>query len=58
MRALYFNHYSYKGVNNILKNRLDGIQEETLFSQLPEHENIRGNKYYDYQGKNNESGYN
>ena len=48
-RALYYNHYSCRGVRNILKNNLDDIQEETLFSKLPEHENIRGNQYYNYQ---------
>lgn len=47
-RALYFKHYSYKGIENILKNGLDELQDDqNLFEQsLPEHENIRGNEYY------------
>ena len=45
-RALYYNHYSCRGVRNILKNGLEDMQEETLFTTLPEHENIRGNQYY------------
>jgi len=47
-RALNFEHYSYKGVKNILKNGLENFEEDKdLFSQpLPEHENIRGNYYY------------
>jgi transposase len=48
-RALYYSHYSCRGVRDILKNNLEDIQEETLFSKLPEHENIRGNQYYNYQ---------
>jgi len=47
-RALYFEHYSYKGVKNILENGLENFEDDKdLFSQpLPKHENIRGNYYY------------
>jgi transposase len=59
MRAMYYNHYSWRGINNILKNGMEDIQEEDLFSRLPEHENIRGNQYYNLQEENNEQrGYN
>lgn len=47
-RALYFKHYSYKGIENILKNGLDELQNDEKSSEqsLPEHENIRGIEYY------------
>ena len=47
-RALYFRHYSYKGIKNILNNNLDSLQEDSEVSEkiLPQHENIRGNEYY------------
>ncbi len=38
---------SYKGLNNILKNKLDQIElEETVNLPLPSHENIRDKNYY------------
>ena len=47
-RSIYFHNYSYKGVKNILKNGLEDMEldEELPYQSLPEHENIRGNKYY------------
>lgn len=46
-RALSFDSYSYKTVKNILRKGLDTIEEEPVFPELlPEHENIRGDKYY------------
>ncbi len=47
-RALFFKHYSYKGIENILKNGLDVLLDnQDIFEQsLPEHENIRGKEYY------------
>jgi len=46
-RALFMKAYSYKSVESILKNNLDGKE---LPERLPErcivHENIRGNEYY------------
>jgi transposase len=44
-RAIYFDHYSYKGIKNILENRLEDYQIE-CFPPMPTHSNIRGNKYY------------
>jgi transposase len=46
-RALYYEYYSYRGVKNILENGMENLQEEKSYSRsLPEHENIRGNYYY------------
>jgi len=47
-RAIFFNYYSYKAVRNILERGMDKLEEENedLFSTLPEHENIRGNTYF------------
>jgi hypothetical protein len=47
-KALQFNRYTYKAVNNILLNGMEAIEEEqgVLFKSLPVHENIRGNQYY------------
>jgi len=46
-RAIEYNMYNYKTVQNILERGLDQIDQETLFEQvLPEHENIRGKNYY------------
>lgn len=53
-RALYYEKYSYKWINNILTNKLEAVDEEqNLFEQpLPDHENIRGNKYYNKEDYN------
>lgn len=46
-RAIRFNSYSYKTIENILKNNLDTVPEETTIqTQLPFHENLRGAKAY------------
>ena len=48
-KALQFNRYTYKAVNNILKNGMEAArndEHEVLFRSLPVHENIRGNQYY------------
>jgi transposase len=46
-RALYYGSHTCKGVENILKNNMEDIDDEVdLFSTLPDHENIRGRKYY------------
>lgn len=46
-RALYYGSHTCKGVENILKNNMEDIDDEAdLFSNLPDHENIRGSKYY------------
>ena len=49
-RAIEFQYYSYKGIRNILKN---GTEEQQLdcFEPLPEHQNIRGNRYYQLEGE-------
>jgi transposase len=46
-RALAAGIHSYKGVNNILKNRLDQLtRDEPPATPLPAHPNIRGKTYY------------
>jgi len=46
-RALTAGIHSYKGVNNILKNRLDQLtRDEPPATPLPAHPNIRGKTYY------------
>ena len=46
-RAMEYNMYNYRTVQNILERGLDQIdQEDQLEQALPEHDNIRGNNYY------------
>ena len=46
-RALEFNIHNYKIVQNILERGLDNQNDEDEMSDpLPDHKNIRGNKYY------------
>jgi transposase len=45
-RALQYNCYSYKSIKNILEKGLDKLQEEIVLAQLPVHNNIRGNQYF------------
>ncbi len=47
-RALYYENCTYKMIKNILNNNMDQDSEDDRESgvTLPEHENIRGNKYY------------
>ncbi|MCK5591234.1 MAG: IS21 family transposase [Candidatus Pacebacteria bacterium] len=48
-RANYFGAFSYKSIKGILEKGLDREQEDEaipLFKNLPDHENIRGKKYY------------
>lgn len=45
-RATELQYYSYKGIKNILKNRLEEQQLDCFGQALPEHTNIRGNHYY------------
>jgi transposase len=47
-KAVYYQHYSLKGIENILKNRLEDYQQESL-PLLPSHSNIRGTQYYQKQ---------
>jgi len=46
--AIEFQHYSYKGIKNILENRLESRQLDCFESQsfATAHANIRGNHYY------------
>jgi transposase len=44
-KAIDYQNYSLKGIENILKNRLENYQQES-FQLLPEHSNLRGNHYY------------
>ena len=44
-KAVYYQNYSLKGIENILKNKLEDYQQES-FQLLPDHRNIRGNQYY------------
>lgn len=46
--CLTYNNFSYKGVYNILHNRMANLlmEENNLFYKLPEHSNIRGKEYY------------
>ena len=45
-RALNYQIYNYNIVKKILERGLDHIEENQLDLNLPEHNNIRGNKYY------------
>lgn len=49
-RASRYGCCSYKAIQNILKNNMEGLNEDEpdLFDRLPDHENIRGINYYDY----------
>lgn len=44
-KAIEIGYYSYKGIENILKNRLEN-QQPDLFDTLPDHGNIRGEQFY------------
>ena len=48
-RALGYRCYTYRSVRNILENNLDKVRDQdkqTIHRQLPIHENIRGNEYF------------
>jgi hypothetical protein len=45
IRAINFQHVSYKSIKNILVNNLKDCQME-CFEPLPEHQNVRGRQYY------------
>lgn len=46
--AVYIGAYTFRTIENILKNNMDGceVQPELFDSPLPLHENIRGSEYY------------
>ena len=46
-RAFCYEYSSYEAIENILKNNMEVLNDEPdLFERLPDHENIRGNQYY------------
>lgn len=48
-RALEYNVYNYKIIQNILENGLDKLKDDSLDEnqlKLPRHDNIRGDQYY------------
>ena len=46
-RALEYNIYNYKIVQNILEKNLDKVNgDQESRDNIPKHQNIRGNKYY------------
>jgi transposase len=45
-KALQFENYTYKMINNILVNGLDAVHEQEQLALFGEHENIRGIQYY------------
>jgi transposase len=48
-RAFRYECCSYKAIENILKNNMEVLNDEPdLFERLPDHENIRGINYYNY----------
>ena len=57
-RAAFYGQYKYKWIKNILKNGLESVDEEqSLFEKpLPNHENIRGNQYYEEEAYNEQPG--
>lgn len=48
-RAITFDACSYKSIKNILQNNLENAQLD-CFDPLPEHQNLRGNRYYQNGG--------
>lgn len=46
-RAIDFNTYNYKIIQSILENGLDKLIEENTDKNLPDHNNIRGENYYE-----------
>ena len=46
-RAIDFNTYNYKIIQSILENGLDKLIEENTDENLPDHNNIRGENYYE-----------
>jgi transposase len=45
-RAIEYENYSYHSIKSILENRYDMLSYEELLAEMPEHENIRGENYY------------
>ena len=47
--AIDYQNYSYRFVQNIIKNKMTETTEEKINKALPEHNNIRGREYYNNQ---------
>jgi len=45
-RAIEYENYSYHSIKTILENKFDQIAYAELLSEIPQHENIRGENYY------------
>ena len=45
-RAMDYQIYNYSIIKSILEKQLDQMQEQAVEISLPDHNNIRGNKYY------------
>jgi hypothetical protein len=45
-RALEYENYSYQAIKSILENQYDQLAPAEVLGELPRHENIRGEDYY------------
>lgn len=55
-KAIAFGHHNYKFIERILKNKLEAPEQDTDTQyELPLHENIRGEEYYDQNPEKSES---
>ena len=45
-RAIEYENYSYHSIKTILENKYDQLTYTELFAEIPQHENIRGENYY------------
>lgn len=45
-RANQYENYSYHAIKSILENKYDMLSYDELMAEMPEHENIRGENYY------------
>jgi hypothetical protein len=45
-RAIEYENYSYGAIKSILENKYDFLTYVELTSEIPDHENIRGENYY------------
>jgi hypothetical protein len=45
-RAIEYENYSYHAIKSILENKYDMLSYDELMAEIPDHENIRGENYY------------
>jgi len=45
-RAIEYENYSYQAIKSILEKKYDMLTSEELMAEIPSHENIRGENYY------------